>query len=414
MPASSVNGRIASALSTAIATCSIALLVGGCASSNTSSSRAEAAPRQDAGSMPAKRSMLSGARQDSTAILASSHSSRTGRSEPSNSPQFSMFGEIPASHAGSHQSRFPFEGTENIRQVTVSAYGRDFDPVAGPDGSHIFFASTRHRPTADIYSARIGSESVTQLTSDPAHDVMPSVSRDGQRIAFASNRNGSWDIYLMNATGGQAVQITDDPAQELHPSWSADGSKLAFCRLGIASDRWEVWVVDLNRQDAPQFLTYGLFPEWHPSEDTLLFQRSRDREDRFFTIWTVDYTNGGASSPTEIASSASAAFINPTWSTDGRFISYASVLNPPNAVPGTRPETADVWIQSADGGMATNITGGWFVNLMPTWGPRGDLFFVSDRDGFDNIWSINPRQAILAAGAEPPTGTDIANVNVNE
>ena len=38
---------------------------------------------------------------------------------------------------------------------------------------------------------------VTQLTKDPANDVMPAISPDGQWVAFASDRSGNWDIYLI-------------------------------------------------------------------------------------------------------------------------------------------------------------------------------------------------------------------------
>ena len=72
-------------------------------------------------------------------------------------------------------------------------------------------------------------------------------------------------------------QITDSPAHEAHPSWSVDGSQLVFCSLPDNGDQWELWITDAVRGPAKRFIGYGLFPEWSPVGDTILFQRARER-----------------------------------------------------------------------------------------------------------------------------------------
>ncbi|MCA9294512.1 MAG: PD40 domain-containing protein [Phycisphaerales bacterium] len=327
-------------------------------------------------------------------------------------PYFGLYGEMPNAQTARAFADTPPDATENVKQISFAQEGLDFDPDMAPDGATYVFASTRHRPTSDIYLSHIGSTAITQLTSDPAHDVMPSISPDGRRVAFASNRNGSWDIYIMSINGGQAVQLTHDSSQELHPTWSPDGRTVAFCRLGETSDRWEIWTIDAVEPGNMTYLTYGLFPEWQPNGDLIMFQRSRDRGDRYFSVWTVEYRHGEALRPTEIASSAVAAIINPSWSWDGRYVAYSTVFQSPQADPSTKPDFADVWIQAIDGSGRTNLTGGWYVNVMPTWGPDGRIYFVSDRSGVDNIWSLGPEQAILAAGETPPSETGLATVPV--
>lgn len=327
-------------------------------------------------------------------------------------PFFGLYGNVPNAQSTRGIAEALPDAAENIRHISFAEVGVDFDPEIAPGGDFYVFSSTRHRPTADIYSSTIGSTAITQLTSDPAHDVMPAISPDGQRIAFASNRNGSWDIYLMSIDGGQAVQITNDTAQELHPSWSPDGRTIAFCRLGETSDRWELWTIDADVPGNMTYLTYGLFPEWQPNGNLIMFQRSRDRGDRFFSVWTIDYERGEALRPTEIASSSVAAIINPTWSWDGRYVAFATVFQSLHPDADTKPDFADIWIQAVDGSGRTNLTGGSFVNVMPTWGPDGRIYFVSDRSGVDNIWSLGPEQAILAAGEMPPSETGLATVPV--
>ncbi|MHC4976389.1 MAG: hypothetical protein ACYTF7_07260, partial [Planctomycetota bacterium] len=201
----------------------------------------------------------------------------------------------------------------------------------------------------------------------------------------------------MNREGGQAVQLTSSSSHEIHPTWSPDGQLIAFCALGEVSGKWELWVINASNPAVRSFIGYGLFPEWSPNGETIAFQRSREQGDRFFSVWTIDFFDGEARNPTEIASSPVAAVVNPTWSPDGQYLAFATIPNPSHA-HGERPEQADIWITHVDGSSRANLTNGSFVNLSPTWADNGQIFFVSDRTGRDNIWSLRPVQAIVAAG----------------
>lgn len=325
------------------------------------------------------------------------------------SPTLSLYGGV--SHPGlpGTPSGAPFDGSENITQISFAPEGADFDPNISKDGSVVVFASTQHRKTADIYTKSTSGRTVTQLTTDPANDVMPCFSPDGSRIAFTSDRDGSWDVYVMSANGGQAVQITSESTHELHPTWSPDGRFLAFCRLGATSGRWEIWVTEANNAAVRKFLGYGLFPEWAPTGNKIAFQRSRERGGHYFSIWSMDFVNGEGMNLTEIVSSPVAAVVNPAWSPDGRRLAFAMIPSPEHKY-GERPENADIWIIDIDGGARANLTNGLFVNLMPTWGQNNAIFFVSDRSGKDNLWSIDPSHAIVASGDPAPKSTDFASV----
>jgi len=318
------------------------------------------------------------------------------RSPRANFGQLSVYGSV----GNTPSSRRPYDGSENLMQVSHGVEGADFDPDISHQGDRIVFASTQHRRTADVYIKRIGSRSVTQLTADPANDVMPAISPDDSRIAFASDRAGSWNLYVMNATGGQSVQLTDDSAHELHPSWSPDGANIAYCRLGEVSGRWELWVLEVDNPAVKHFVGYGLFPVWSPAGDEILFQRARDRGDRLFSVWTIDFENGQGENPTEVIASSAAAIVNPTWSPDGRRIAFCTIPIPDH-VDSDRPSVADLWIMNADGTGRANLTGGRFVNLMPAWARDNRIYFISDRSGRDSLWSVLPEKAIVAAGGRP-------------
>jgi dipeptidyl aminopeptidase/acylaminoacyl peptidase len=48
------------------------------------------------------------------------------------------------------------------------------------------------------------------------------------KIAFASNRDGNFEIYLMDTNGDCQINLTNDPADDEYPAWSPDGKKIAF------------------------------------------------------------------------------------------------------------------------------------------------------------------------------------------
>ncbi len=345
---------------------------------------------------------------------------------PTNPPRRStdeahqFYGEIFSGEGRHNDSMDPERaGGASLTQVSFSVEGADFDPDVSPDGRFATFASTQHAQTSDIFLKSVESRVVTQLTRDSAHDVMPKFSPDGKRIAFCSNRSGNWDIFVMSTSGGKAMQITTESSHELHPSWSPDGKSLAFCRLGQVSGKWEIWVTEPQNTGVAHFLGYGLFPEWSPvagnggdGGDRILFQMSKQRGDRAFSIWSVDFAGGRATNLTRVATDPGAACINPAWSRDGRWISFATVPNPTqwSAMEHTRPASANLWMVGAAGNGLVNLTEGAAVNLMPAWGAGSDLFFISDRGGVDNIWSMDVGSAILAATGESPSEQTITTV----
>ena len=303
-----------------------------------------------------------------------------------------LFGQLPSVNS---QQDSPLDSPDNLRQITFATEGADFDPDVDPTGTMLVYASTQHRATADLYLKKINGTALQQLTDDPGNDVMPAFSEDGQRIAFASDRAGNWDIYMMDTTGGQAVQLTNDLTHDLSPSFSPDGKQLVYCTYGAQSGQWELVVVDVDNPATKRFIGYGLFPDWSPADNRILFQRARERGTRWFSIWTVELVNGEGLRPTEIAVSSNAATISPTWSPDAKHLAFSTIIDP-DSEKQINPVQADIWILKADGSGRTNLTTSQFANLHPAWAKDGSIYFVSNRakNGVENIWAIRPDRAL--------------------
>lgn len=299
------------------------------------------------------------------------------------------------------------DALEGLKRSSFADEGADFNPRISGDGKFMVFASTQHRHTSDLYIKQVDSRTVTQLTSDPGNDAMPAISPDGKRIAFASDRTGAWGIYLMPAGGGRAVQLSDGHTHDLHPSFSPDGTRVVFSRLGTVSGRWELWVMNVDQPGNAEFIGFGLFPEWCPTpgtgvggSDKILFQRGRERGQRAFALWTLDYAPGNAGNVTQIVGGREFAAINPTWSPDGMWLAYSRV--PREHFDAGTNAGAELWISSLDGASSIQVSGRAGTNVMPTWGRDGRIYFVSDRSGSENIWSVSTERLLAAAKGGTP------------
>lgn len=101
-----------------------------------------------------------------------------------------------------------------------------------PDGETIAFCYQ-----GDIYTVPSGGGKAVQLTTHPAHDTRPVWSPDGKKIAFASNRNGNFDLFLIDREGGVPRQLTTHSANE-YPETFRDADHILYTAsiLADASD----------------------------------------------------------------------------------------------------------------------------------------------------------------------------------
>jgi dipeptidyl aminopeptidase/acylaminoacyl peptidase len=205
------------------------------------------------------------------------------------------------------------------RQVlVVGGAADDKDPDWAPDGERFAFASDRDG-TWQIYVTRNGGDP-QQLTRGRFSNVDPVWSPDGSRIAFETNRNGNWDVYVMRANGSQPVNVSRTRANEWDPTWSPDSRRVAFDRIARRSS--DLFAADVRTRQVTQLTQTReaeLEPAFAPSGDRIAFARVRGRDSN---IYVLDRSTGRTRQVTGDA----AADMDPSWSPDGGTIVFTSSL----------------------------------------------------------------------------------------
>lgn len=308
------------------------------------------------------------------------------------------------------QQEIEFEGrpAANLTQHTVPSEGADLDPHVDRSGRILIFASTRHSRFSHLYIKAVDGAACTQLTDESANDAQPVFSPDGKHIAFASDRGGQWDIWVAQSDGRNPVQLTSSPWPELHPSWSPDGKRLVYCRVNPREGRGELWICPLDNPGEKRFIGEGLFPSWSPTGDKIAYQRAKLRGSRWFSIWTLSLENDVALFPTEIAADPEKAFIAPSWSADGRQIAFVVIPSDTNSdkrsknTPSPGPKRSEIGVVDADGRGLLLLTEGSGKNYSPHWATNGRIYFTSRHRDKENIWSLQPLHAAIAADPALP------------
>jgi tricorn protease len=103
-------------------------------------------------------------------------------------------------------------------------------PAISPDGQTIVFGYR-----GALWRVPSAGGTATPLTLGQAHDFMPVWSRDGSRIAFASDRYGNFDVFVMPAQGGPATRLTHHSANDFPSDFTPDGRHVVFASSRVKS-----------------------------------------------------------------------------------------------------------------------------------------------------------------------------------
>ena len=101
----------------------------------------------------------------------------------------------------------------------------------------------------DIFVMNADGSGQTNLTNHPERDAFPAWSPDGTRITFTSRRDGNGEIYLMNVDGSGKINLTNNPADDDQPVWSPDGTRLQFRSFRAGIGVCEIYSMKIDGTD---------------------------------------------------------------------------------------------------------------------------------------------------------------------
>lgn len=253
---------------------------------------------------------------------------------PSTTPTASLTPtEVPT------QTPYIITATPEIGATVPAPQGTFFLSLADAGHFHLFGYSPQTLP-------------LVRLTTNAWDDITPAISPDGKWLAFSSNKNGYWDLYLLELASGSTIRLTDTPAYDASPSWSPDGAFLAYetylnGNLGIfirsVTDSTQVYPLT-------QDFASNSSPAWSPQGRQIAFisNRSGDPE-----VWVANLDKSGDERFTNISQSPLTVESHPAWSPDGHLLAWAST-DPASGLTGiyvwdaSNPTAPAHWAGSGD------------------------------------------------------------------
>ena len=262
---------------------------------------------------------------------------------------------------------------QSLTRLTHSA-GDDWVSAWSLDSQRITFESNRDG-NWDIYVVEADGTNLTNLTHSAGDNRDPSWSLDSQRIAFESNRDGNWDIYVMGADGSNLTRLTHSADEDWDPVWSPSGQRIAF--ESNRDGNWDIYVMEADGTNLTN-LTHSAGddkdPIWSPDGQRIVFESNRD-SNRDIYVMGADGSN-----LTRLTHSADEDWgpWSPAWSPDGQRIAFES----------SRDSNWDIYVVEADGTNLTRLTHSSYDDWFSVWSPDGQrIAFESNRSG-DGGWDI--------------------------
>ncbi|MCC6299256.1 MAG: serine/threonine-protein kinase [Anaerolineales bacterium] len=242
-------------------------------------------------------------------------------------------------------------------------------PAWSPDGSLLVFVSPcRARAefyenfysSSSLYAVNPDGTELRSLTVIPGADFDPAWSPDGERIAFASQRDGQKEVYILTVNSGAVTRLTTSPlgVENTQPSWSPDGKRIVYTVKRL--DAYQIWVMTDTGRDNVQLVRSGqtlwdYLPFWS-TDGTTIFFNQRNLGPGQPWLMSIPFADFAAREAVKL--NLPTPIEDVEFSPDGLWIVFESA-----DANGNR----DVYYSSVTGGNRTRLTDDPAVDFDPDW-----------------------------------------------
>lgn len=215
----------------------------------------------------------------------------------------------------------------------------------------------------------------------------PAISHDGTKLAFVS---GS-DIWTVSAEGGEARLLVSHTAVEARPLFSPDGKYLAFISTRTGSG--DIYVLDLHKGNLNRLTYDDAYDDLHAwsGDSKYVFYSSSSRDiSSMRDVFKIPVAGG---TPMSVTDERYMSEHHAAPSPDGKTIAFAA--RGFGALQWWRNgrshlDESEIWLYQPSAKKYTMLADRGAKQLWPMWHPDGKtLYYVSDRNGVQNIWMQN-------------------------
>jgi dipeptidyl aminopeptidase/acylaminoacyl peptidase len=233
-------------------------------------------------------------------------------------------------------------------------------------GGDTLLLSIEEQGYAHLFAYLVPEMRLIRLTDGAWSDITPALHPNGRQIVFASNRNGGWNLFLLDWQRGQINQLTNFSFYAASPSWSPDGQWLAFS--AYLDGNLEIAILPIAQpQSTPIRLTEDAAadsaPAWDPAGRRIAFVSTRQGSN---DIWLADLDKTGSERFRNLSHSPRVTERFPRWSPDGKMLLWAANAQDEHLSgiylwDAEHPEQEARWLCSGD---------------LAAWDPKGERLAV--------------------------------------
>jgi Tol biopolymer transport system component len=251
------------------------------------------------------------------------------------------------------------DGT-GFRRLTTDDTRQHVYGTVSPDGRSVVYSAFRQANTYEIYELELETGELTQLTDGQGVLNAPEISPDGRSIVYtrwtqSSNKHSLW---MMNRDGSEPHQFFNPAGAEAwDPTWSPDGSQILFASDMEGSA--QLWIVDIDGgqpRQVSQLPDLRGRSDWSPRDEIVTYSGEPWKRELF--LMTSEGSNSRRISP------PGGNAQGPVFSPDGAWVAFTAYYDHLNDIHG-----CEIYIMRTDGTDLRRLTENDYCDYQPRWGP---------------------------------------------